>query len=231
MDVLQRTIHDNELGQASSEKYYKAEIEHLKNENAVAQEEVVALKERNRELDRELSELKNAVGTKLKDYDRVESDYKELSIAHRALLDQQTAMTGNKEDLDVSLRTASETIAHYKDQLIKQESENAKLLSEVADYKQRFEASAKSYENDLSKSRKKTHEYKRKVRFANEKIRELGERLVAVDTERIAILRENSLSKEDKEARIREVEKERDEYKFRAYSSGASAMLGSPLME
>jgi hypothetical protein len=51
MDGLQRTIHDNEVGHDRSEKYYKAEIESLKNEAAVVSEELVAVKERNRELE------------------------------------------------------------------------------------------------------------------------------------------------------------------------------------
>ena len=59
IDRLQRQIHDTELSGTSSEKFFKAEIEHLKQENAIAGEEQVALRSRNTQIDAELTELKN----------------------------------------------------------------------------------------------------------------------------------------------------------------------------
>jgi phage shock protein A len=111
--------------------------------------------------------------------------------------------------MDISLRTAQETLAHFKEQIIRHETENARLLTELADYKQKLESTTSSHQAEIKTCRKKTHEYKSKVRYANEKIRELGDRLISLEHHKFGILQES-------EEKLSAIAAERDEYKIRA---------------
>lgn len=85
----------------------------------------------------------------------------------------------------------------------------------------------KNTDIEVNRQRKKTREYKNKVRFANDKIKELGEKLLALDRERNRVVS----SKEDMESRIYEAERERDEYKMKAFSAHSAEAYGTPLIE